>query len=181
MAFTTGLITSPSPAVGWSLGNVATPEWANLVSGNLNGLMAGTGPTLGSLYVDGVGGASYNIGTAHLAARSFTTNTLTIGAGSGGSGTATGGDTAGRLTTTTGGAPTAGATILTMTFNSSWASSPAPVTPYAVIFPGNAAAANLTAAQQPYVTTTTTAMTITATGALAAGILYAWNYIVIGG
>jgi hypothetical protein len=62
MAFTTGLISSPAPATGFLYGTVVTPDWANLVSGNINdyiaykaALTAGTVSVAG-ITVDGVGG-----------------------------------------------------------------------------------------------------------------------------
>jgi hypothetical protein len=47
--------TISSPAL-WQNGTVLTPTWAQTVQDNINGWLAGTGPTLKSLQVDGVGG-----------------------------------------------------------------------------------------------------------------------------
>jgi hypothetical protein len=58
MPFTTGLISSPAPATGFLYGTVVTPDWANLISGNINFFYGAVGNgTLSaySLTLDGVG------------------------------------------------------------------------------------------------------------------------------
>jgi hypothetical protein len=58
-----------SPAT-WSLGTVVAPSWLQSVQDNINGLIAGTGPTLKALQIDGAGGnsSSQTSGTLGLSA-----------------------------------------------------------------------------------------------------------------
>lgn len=50
-----GSILSP---VSWLLGTVAPPAWFQAVQDNINGWLAGTGPTFRALAIDGTGGAT---------------------------------------------------------------------------------------------------------------------------
>jgi hypothetical protein len=107
--------------------------------------------------------------------------TLGTGAnvGAGSANTVTGSDAAGTISVTTGaGVQTASAVVITVTFNTTYTTAPLGVT----LTPGNAAAAALTAAQKPFVssTTATTFVVSSNTTALASGATYLWIYSVIG-
>jgi hypothetical protein len=84
-------------------------------------------------------------------------------------------DLSGKVFVTTGTLPTAGATVLTVTFNTAYGT-----TPIVELFPDNAATALLSGVTMVYTTESTTTFIITAgsTG-LVAATAYGWKYIVI--
>lgn len=70
-----GLISSPAT---WLNGTVLPPSWAQTVQDNNNGWINGTGPTLKSLQIDGVGGAASATPAGNLAVSgSITSSTAT--------------------------------------------------------------------------------------------------------
>jgi len=119
-----GLIGSPS---SWLNGTVLTPTWAQTVQDNINGWINGTGPTLRSLQIDGVGGVApsavsglYLSGGSHIIATQSVaaTGAFNTGAGTGPSGLTLGSDGAGVISFTTGTSPSGiTATIVDVTFN----------------------------------------------------------------
>jgi hypothetical protein len=107
--------------------------------------------------------------------QSYTSVVAGAGAGTSPTLTVTGGDVSGTITLTSGTTPASGGTILTLTFLNAYGASP-PV----VLTPGNSAAAALSGAANPYVTTSTTAFIFTAGAtALAASTSYVWYYHVL--
>lgn len=68
-----GTISSPTTPI--PLGTVASPIWASNVEDNINGLIAGTGPTLKALQIDGTGGASSSQPTGTIGASALSGGT----------------------------------------------------------------------------------------------------------
>jgi len=68
-----GKITSPTT---WTVGMVHPPTWDQNVQDNINGLIDGTGPTLTSLQVDGVGGATSATPAGNIAASGTITGNI---------------------------------------------------------------------------------------------------------
>lgn len=58
-----GTISSP---VTWLNGTVVAPQWLQTVQDNINSWIAGTGPTLKSLQIDGTGGSASTVPAAQL-------------------------------------------------------------------------------------------------------------------
>lgn len=105
------------------------------------------------------------------------TPTITSGASAGTSPTIaiSGKDTAGQITITTGTSPTAGGTIVTVTFNVAYSTAP-----FVALTPANANASALALASRPFPGATTTTFVLSAGSvALAASTQYIFNYHVI--
>ncbi len=102
----------------------------------------------------------------------------TIAAGTGAGTTPTvsvaGNDTAMLVTVTTGTTPTASATVVTITYNATWAAVPKPI-----LMPANAASAALSGTASVFITqgstTTTTFVLTVGSAALSAATTYAWT------
>jgi hypothetical protein len=165
----------------WVNGTVLDPHWAQNIQDNCDGWQKGTGPTLVSLTVDGtLTGAATALPAGKIAVNGYNA-AYVLGAGAGNIPSFSGNikDTCGTWTITTGSAPSGSSPIITLTFYTSWAGSG--YGPHVFLSPGNANAATLAAANQPYLSVSNTQLILNATGALAASTQYVWNYLVFGG
>jgi len=145
---------------------------------------AGTNATITKKYALSLSGAGANLGVGgfidgitHL--RSTGTGAAIAagaGAGTGASGSVTGGDVAGKIDITLGTSPSTSATVVTITFNASYASAPT-----VILTPGNANAAALTGGNQVFVSSTSTTNFLVTSGSsgLSASTQYIWYYHVI--
>jgi hypothetical protein len=155
--------------------------------GNIQGLsLYVSSATMPSLYTNSITtvgnltGANVTLKMKHIGGLTGTgiTPTLTAGSGAGTSPTITlvGNDVAGKLTITTGSSPAANAAVATMTYASAYNAAP-----YPGLTPGNAAAASLAAAAQPYIGSAAGNLTISGgSTALSANTTYVWFYQILG-
>ena len=114
-----------------------------------------------------------NIKAAHIVGNSGTP-VAASGTGSGTNNTiaVAGTDIAGKITITTGASPSTSAVITTITFDTAYGSAP-----FATFSPSNPAAAALTGATAPYITTAAATLVMhSGTAALAASTQYIWFY-----
>jgi len=131
-----------------------------------------------------VTGGNANLGTTssgpvHIETRQTTAPAVAVGSGAGAGGSCTLGanstDTKGFVTIVTAGTKTASAAMCTITFNTAFGNAPS-----GHITPGNAATASLTnTTGNPFVTTTTTTLVITANTATVANSTYIYFYVAI--
>lgn len=137
---------------------------SDLTDQNIPLYVNGNGQLIGALTVQKIIGGS-------------SAPTIAAGTGAGTSPTIAiaGKDTAGQITITTGSSPTAGATIVTVTFNVAYAAAP-----YIALTPANANASALALTSRPFPGSTTTTFVLTAgSAALTAATQYVFNYHVI--
>lgn len=170
-----------SPTIAATNSSVTFP---NIYTVAIDAPTAGTNATITKKYALLLSGSGANMGVngfidgiTHLRSTgSGATITAGAGAGTGASGSVSGGDMAGKIDITTGSSPSTSATVVTITFNASYAA-----TPTVILTPGNAAAAALTGGTQVFVSSTSTTNFLVTSGssALADSTQYIWYYHVI--